>query len=97
VEVIADPFHHHPKSLELIFRVKDPGRILIVSDSVKETHGASGKEGEGPVKDGSDMLQGGSMTVAESARRLEGAGFRSDMVARAASVNPLAYMGLTGR
>jgi N-acetylglucosamine-6-phosphate deacetylase len=37
IEVIADPFHLHPKTLELIFKTKNLKRIIIVSDSVKET------------------------------------------------------------
>jgi N-acetylglucosamine-6-phosphate deacetylase len=37
VEVIADPYHLHPATLELIFRTKNPDRIIIVSDSIRET------------------------------------------------------------
>ena len=37
VEVIADPFHLHSKTLELIFKTKNPEKIIIVSDTVKET------------------------------------------------------------
>ncbi|MEI6153045.1 MAG: hypothetical protein WCQ90_03055 [Deltaproteobacteria bacterium] len=43
IEVIADPHHLHPNMLELIFRVKNPDRIIIISDSVKETPGLSRK------------------------------------------------------
>ncbi len=94
VEVIADPFHHHPKSLELIFTLKDPTKILIVSDSVKETHGRYHEAGETPVRDGSGALQGGSMTIAESSRRLREAGLGNDAVTEGVSTNPLLYMGL---
>jgi N-acetylglucosamine-6-phosphate deacetylase len=38
IEVIADPFHLHPETLELIFKVKNHEKIIIVSDSVKETN-----------------------------------------------------------
>ena len=37
IEVIADPHHLHPNMLELIFRVKNPDRIIIISDSTKDT------------------------------------------------------------
>ena len=39
VEVIADPYHLHPDMLELIFRTKNPDRIIIISDSIMETPG----------------------------------------------------------
>ncbi len=38
VEVIGDPFHLHPDILRMIFALKRPDRILLVSDSVKDTH-----------------------------------------------------------
>src|SRR4030042_3820689 len=38
IEVIADPCHLHSKTLELIFKTKNPDRIIIVSDSVKEAN-----------------------------------------------------------
>ena len=37
IEVIADPHHLDAKTLELIFRIKTPKRILIISDTVKES------------------------------------------------------------
>src|SRR4030043_1010559 len=36
IEVIADPYHLHVKTLDLILKIKNPDRIIIVSDSVKE-------------------------------------------------------------
>ncbi len=37
IEVIADPFHLHRATLELILKVKNPKRIIIVSDMVRES------------------------------------------------------------
>ena len=46
IEVIADPYHLHPKTLELVFKIKNRNRILLVSDTVKETEaGGCGMNG----------------------------------------------------
>jgi len=90
VEVIADPFHLHMRALELIFKTKRPERIVIVSDSVRETRVAR----DGRVADVSGMLQGGSMTIAESTRRLIELGFEESTVTRAITVNPRQYLKL---
>ena len=81
IEVIADPFHLHPKTLELIFKTKSPEKIIIVSDSVKETPSIplSSRRGKGRGKGVTDThkgkLLGGSMTIIESSRRLIQMGF----------------------
>lgn len=89
VEVIADPYHLHPATLELIFTLKDPERILIVSDSVAEAK--TGRE-DLPVSDRHGTLLGGSMTVAESAARLISRGFDRDCVNRCVTENPLRFL-----
>jgi N-acetylglucosamine-6-phosphate deacetylase len=89
IEVIADPFHLHPKTLELIFRIKNPERIIIVSDSVKET------KVKGRIKAVTDThgkLLGGSMTIVESSRRLIQMGFDEDIIMRCITVNPERYL-----
>jgi N-acetylglucosamine-6-phosphate deacetylase len=89
IEVIADPFHLHPKTLELIFKTKNPERIIMVSDSVKET------KVKGRVKAVTDThgkLLGGSMTIIESSRRLIQMGFDEDMIMRCITVNPERYV-----
>ncbi len=88
VEVLADPFHLHIRTLEHIFRTKKPGRIVLVSDSVKETK----TDGDGKVADASGRLQGGSMAVAQSAQRLIELGFQESAVMEAITVNPRAYL-----
>jgi N-acetylglucosamine-6-phosphate deacetylase len=71
VEVIADPFHLHPGTLELIFRVKNPARIIIVSDSIREAKVPatpfSTREG---LADTHGRLLGGSMAITEAADHL---------------------------
>jgi len=105
IEVIADPFHLHPKTLELIFKTKNPERIIIVSDSVKETYspptppykgGVKRSEKEkGSVKDITDTkgkLLGGSMTIVESSKRLIQMGYDEDIIMRCITLNPERYL-----
>src|SRR3989304_4038899 len=107
IEVIADPFHLYTKTLELIFRIKSPEKIIIVSDSVKETpspiphpsrEGIKGRgRGKGRVKavtDTKGKLLGGSMTIIESSRRLIQMGFDEDMIMRCITTNPRRYLSI---
>ena len=91
VEVIADPYHLHPATLELIFKMKSPERILIVSDSVKDTK-VTGRVRA--VADAHGTLQGGSMTVTQSSRRLIEMGFDEVTVMNAITANPERYLRL---
>ena len=91
IEVIADPFHLYPKTLELIFRIKSPEKIIIVSDSVKET------KVKGRVKAVTNThgkLLGGSMTIIESSRRLIQMGFDEDMIMRCITTNPRRFLSI---
>ena len=38
VEIIGDLVHLHPETVELIVRLKDAGKVVLVSDSVRETN-----------------------------------------------------------
>jgi N-acetylglucosamine-6-phosphate deacetylase len=89
VEVIADPYHLHHTTVELIFRLKNPERILVVSDSARESYTGSSPEG---VRDGAGTLLGGSMTVTESAERLIDAGYDRELVVKCITDNPAAYL-----
>ncbi len=89
IEVIADPYHLHPGTLELILKVKNPGRIIIISDTVRETTPFT--KGQG-VADMHGRLLGGSTTVVESAERLVSEGFEKDMVMRCITENPENYL-----
>jgi N-acetylglucosamine-6-phosphate deacetylase len=90
VEVIADPHHLHPRTLDLIFTLKDPGKILIISDSVAET---KTMREDLPVTDNRGELLGGSMTIAESAERLIARGLDRERVTRCVTENPCRYLG----
>lgn len=85
IEVIGDPFHLNEQTLKLIFAVKNQTKIVIVSDSVKETGTTTSLS---PLRADSGTLRGGSMTVAEVSQRLIGMGFERDTVMRCISSNP---------
>jgi N-acetylglucosamine-6-phosphate deacetylase len=90
VEVIADPHHLHGKTIDLIFRVKEPDKIILVSDSVRET---GTPVAAAAIGDARGTLQGGSMPITEAAQRLIGMGFESAMILGSVTRNPSAYLG----
>jgi N-acetylglucosamine-6-phosphate deacetylase len=90
VEIIADPYHLHPKTIELIFTAKPPDKIIIVSDSVKETKTTAVLGAR--IADSKNTLLGGSATVTESAGRLIKIGFDEDKVMRCVTENPARYL-----
>ena len=103
VEVIADAYHLHPATLELIFKVKNSDRIIIVSDSVKETKAPSPSSsppsleggGWGIVEAVSDIhgkLLGGCMTIVESSKRLTEMGFDESVIMKCVTENPERYL-----
>jgi N-acetylglucosamine-6-phosphate deacetylase len=92
IEVIADPFHLHPKTLDLIFKIKNPEKIIIVSDSVKETKKAGGKGRAQAVTDAHGRLLGGSMTINESSTRLIKIGFDERIIVNCITKNPRRYL-----
>jgi N-acetylglucosamine-6-phosphate deacetylase len=110
IEVIADPFHLHPETLELIFKIKNPQKIIIVSDAVKETPSpapllssasspgqplSEGTKGKKKgISDTEGKLLGGSMTIVESAQRLINAGFDEGIVMNCITKNPAKYLSL---
>lgn len=89
IEVIADPFHLHPKIIELIFKTKNPERILLISDTVKET--ISSLENQS-ITDSHGKLTGGCMTITESAKRLVGIGYDESTIMRCVTENPERYL-----
>ncbi len=90
-EVIADPYHLHPKTLELIFRMKDRRRIILVSDTVR---GSTTDASRSAVTGKNGRPIGGSMALTDCAGRLIELGFDRDTVERAASENPARYLGI---
>jgi N-acetylglucosamine-6-phosphate deacetylase len=95
VEIITDSFHLHPVTLELIFRIKDNDRIIIVSDSVIQTvkpmAAPSPAEGEG-ITDNNGRLLGGALTVTAAAAGIS-AHFGEKTAENCISSNPARYLG----
>ncbi|MFO0752790.1 MAG: hypothetical protein U0411_05645 [Thermodesulfovibrionales bacterium] len=89
VEVIADPYHLHPGALELIFRSKSPDRIVLVSDTVRETTPFTKTQG---VTDRHGTLLGGCLTLVEAARRLKEEGILTGEVRPYIADNPARYL-----
>ncbi|MBF0606677.1 MAG: amidohydrolase family protein [Magnetococcales bacterium] len=91
VEVIADPHHLHQKTISLIFNTKASDKIIIISDTVKETQSS---HYTGGIINTSNTLMGGSMTVMEAAKRLIKNGFNEELVMPCITTNPATYIGL---
>ncbi|MCX7965223.1 MAG: amidohydrolase family protein [Syntrophorhabdaceae bacterium] len=87
IEVIADMNHLHKKTIEMIFKIKDPDHIIIVSDAVKNTGLIS------PVVTDDGKLLGGSMTILQSAKNLMDMGLNWDVVFKCISYNPKKFIG----
>jgi N-acetylglucosamine-6-phosphate deacetylase len=90
VEVIADPYHLHESALKLLVAAKNPERILLVSDSVRETRTT---QGGGAVRDKRGSLAGGSMSLPEAADRLLRLGFNADLIVQAVAGSQERYLG----
>jgi N-acetylglucosamine-6-phosphate deacetylase len=89
IEIIADPFHLHDSVIDLIFKIKNPEKIIIISDTVKETVKENQRSG---VRDDRGNLLGGSMVVIKSAKRLIRQGYDEDVIMRCVTENPQAYL-----
>ncbi len=87
VEIVGDLRHLAPHTMDLVFRVKDPGRIILVSDSVA----ATGLNGEGP-KSADGRLTGGSMDLRTAAETLLERGFDQGIVERSVTSNPRRFL-----
>jgi N-acetylglucosamine-6-phosphate deacetylase len=89
IEIIADPYHMHQATLELILRTKNPQRIIIVSDTVRESKTSLEEKA---VADSYGKLLGGGMTVLESAKRLIETGYNQEMIIGCITENPHRYL-----
>lgn len=89
IEFIADPYHLHPKTLELIFKTKNNDRIIIISDTVKESKNSSKDQG---ITNIYGELSGGCMTIIESSRRLIEMGFNKGVIMGCITKNPERYL-----
>lgn len=86
IEVIADLFHLHPLTLEMIFSRKRLDRIILVSDSVKKV----GRQGLPSYKNG--VLAGSGITIAGSFNVLREIGVPEAEIIEAAVDNPTRYL-----
>ncbi|MDA8098042.1 MAG: amidohydrolase family protein [Nitrospiraceae bacterium] len=90
VEVIADLVHLHPQSLKMVFEMKRPDRIILVSDSVK---GAGW--GKGAIRGPGGVLEGSGVSLMDCVKNLISLGMHQDWVLQFASDNPKQYLGIT--
>lgn len=89
VEVIADMAHLHPQSLNMLFEMKSPDKILLISDSVKGPN-----RGSGPVRDAGGALLGSGIALADAVKNLAKLGVTRERAIQFASDNPLKYLGI---
>lgn len=102
VSLIADGVHVHPAALDVAFRCKPDGRIVLVTDAVAWRAGRVGSIGLA-VRDGAPRLPDG--TLAGSSLTMDAAvglvvqqvGVSLERAVRAASTTPAALLGLTDR
>ena len=99
IEVIADPYHLDPKTIEMIFKLKNPARIIIVSDTVRESKAFApspvavpGWRTETGVTDTRGRLLGGSLTITESVKNLVDAGYDEEIATMCITKNPERYL-----
>ena len=90
VEIIVDMAHLHPQSLKMLFDMKPPDRILLVSDSVKGPGW-----GSGPIRGAGGVLLGSGICLADAVKNLVTLGVPLERALQFASDNPRKYLGLT--
>jgi N-acetylglucosamine-6-phosphate deacetylase len=92
VEIIVDMAHLHPQSLKMLFDMKSPDKILLVSDSVKGPGW-----GSGPIRGAGGVLLGSGICIGDAVKNLVNLGIPLERALQFASANPQKYLGLTGR
>jgi N-acetylglucosamine-6-phosphate deacetylase len=90
VEIIADMAHLHPQSLKMLFDMKSPDKIILISDSVKGPGW-----GQGPIRGPGGVLQGSGITLSDGVKNLISLGVPPERAALFASENPKKYLGIT--
>jgi len=85
IEIIADGIHLRSETLELIFKIKNPDRVILVSDSVKST-----RKGKPVYLKG--ILTGSSITLADAVKNLKGIGIPDKIITKAVVENPKRYL-----
>src|SRR5512143_3493988 len=90
VEVIADMAHLHPQSLKMLFDMKTPDKIILVSDAVKGLNW-----GSGPIRGVGGVLLGSGISLKDAVKNLISLGVPSERALQFASDNPMKYLGIT--
>jgi N-acetylglucosamine-6-phosphate deacetylase len=89
VEIIADLAHLHPHSLKMIFDMKSPDKIILISDSVMGPGW-----GSGPIRGAGGTLLGSGIALADAIKNLVSIGVPQERAMQFASENPMKYLGL---
>jgi N-acetylglucosamine-6-phosphate deacetylase len=89
VEVIADLAHLHPQSLKMIFDMKSPDKIILISDSVMGPGW-----GTGAIRGAGGTLLGSGIALADAIKNLVALGVPADRAHQFASDNPMKYLGM---
>src|SRR5512143_234314 len=90
VEVIADMAHLHPQSLKMLFDMKSPDKIVLISDAVKGLNW-----GSGPIRGVGGVLLGSGISLKDAVKNLISLGVPSERALQFASDNPMKYLGIT--
>jgi N-acetylglucosamine-6-phosphate deacetylase len=90
VEIIADLIHLHPQSLKMIFDMKSPDKIILISDSVMGPGW-----GNGPIRGAGGTLLGSGVSLADTIKNLVSVGVPQERAIQFASENPMKYLGIT--
>ena len=90
VEVIADMAHLHPQSLKMLFEMKSPDKIVLISDSVKGPGW-----GNGPIRGAGGVLLGSGISLKDAVKNLVSLGVPPERALQFASDNPMRYLGIT--
>lgn len=84
LEVIGDLEHVDFHALELIFRLKEKDRVILISDSYRGTYAGKKKKGE--------RLEGGFYPLSVCAERLIRMGFEKELVFVSVTSNPIRFL-----
>ncbi|MGD0488566.1 MAG: amidohydrolase family protein [Syntrophorhabdales bacterium] len=69
VEIIGDLVHLHPSAVELIVRLKDAGKVVLVSDSIRDTDISGNTESHTKAHRGGDKEPTQAYTLARQGER----------------------------
>jgi N-acetylglucosamine-6-phosphate deacetylase len=107
VELVADGFHLHPATLRIASRVKGPGKVTLVSDSIPPTGLPDGEYAFGGLKitvaGGKSLLESGrlagsTITLSDAVRNMVRlAGVSLPEAVEMASTTPARIAGASGR